>query len=621
MDAQKLNRRYAAELPGVLLLLLFFQAALTLAAPAQDLQVTASVSANIVGAQDQFQLTVTVSGSGSEQAQEPRLPRFQGLRVVQGPNLSTQFQWINGRSSSSRSYIYTLLPEKEGQFTIDPIEVTVGGKTFKTQALSVRVTSASRGSAPQRRSAPLGSFGEDPLGNQRAPQPSGDELFVTAELDRATAYPSQQVTLTYHLYTQVNVTGLQLQENPPLTGFWVENLDVENKPTGVRKVINGREVLDYTIKKQALFPNSPGKLKIPSSTFAISVRSAGDFFGMLGQSETVYRKTKEVALDVKPLPAEHRPEGFGNAVGSFTLESELSKSEVAAGDAVSLKIKLAGIGNLKEIPDIPLPAMPDLTIYSSKREDNVRPSAGDQIGGDKVWEYVIVPKAPGDHAIPALTFSYFDPDRGSYRTAATLPISLKVTRGADSGSGISGLSGINKQNLTRQGNDIDFIKLAADDLETRREPIYRSFWFYLLAGLPLLFNAGAFLYQRERARESGNVVLARSRRARRTALARLRQAEKAGRMEPRRFYDEAARALAGFLGDKFNLPDIEVTADSLERTMADRHIGAGMAKETVAALQECDFGRFVSAPSSPERRRALAERIRKIMDVLERQER
>ncbi len=619
MDAQKLNTEVSRE-NGRGFSSSCSSRRVTFAAQAQDLQVTASVSADIVGAQDQFQLTVTVSGPGSDQAQEPRLPRFQGLRIVQGPSLSTQFQWINGKSSSTRSFIYTLLPEKEGQFTIDPIEVMVGGKTYKTQALSVRVTSASRGSAPQRRSAAPGSFGEDPLGNQRAVQPSGDELFVTAELDRAAAYPGQQVTLTYHLYTQVNVTGLQLQENPPLTGFWVENLDVESKPTGVRKVINGREYLDYAIKKQALFPNSAGKLKIPSSTFAISVRSAGDFFGMFGQSETVYRKTKETALDVKSLPPEHKPEGFSNAVGSFTLESELSKSEVATGDAVSLKIRLAGTGNLKEISDIPLPAMPDLTIYSSKREDNVHPSAGDQIGGNKVWEYVIVPKAPGDHAIPALTFSYFDPDHESYKTVATLPISLKVTRGADSGSGISGLSGINKQSLTRQGNDIDFIKLSADDLEKRQEPIYRSFWFYLIAGLPLLFNVGAFLYQRERARESENIVLARSRRARRAALARLRQAEKAGRLEPRRFYDEAARALAGFLGDKFNLPDIEVTADSLERTMADRHIGAGMAKEAVAALQECDFGRFVSAPSSPERRRALAGRIRKIMDGLERQE-
>ena len=138
--------------------------------------------------------------------------------------------------------------------------------------------------------------------------------------------------------------------------------------------------------------------------------------------------------------------------------------------------------------------------------------------------------------------------------------------------------------------------------------------------MPLLFNVGAFLYQRERAKESGNIVLARSRRARRSALAVLRQAEKSGGLEPRRFYDEAARAFAGFLGDKFNLPDIEVTADSLERKMAERHIGADMAKETVAVLQECDFGRFVSAPSSQERRRALADRIRKIMDALERQE-
>jgi len=583
---------------------------------AQDMRVTAVVSTDSIGVMDQFQLTITVSGGDSGQAQTPRLPRLQGLRVVAGPSLSSQFQWINGRSASSKSFIYILLADKEGQFTIDPVEVAVGSKIYKTQPITLRVTSASRAPAPSTRTLPTDPFGTEDLG--RRAQVAGDDVYVTGELDRTSCYPGQQVTLTYHLYTQVNVTGLQLQENPPLTGFWVENLEVASKPTAARTVINGREYLDYVVKKQALFPNTAGKLKIPPSTFAISVKSTGDFFGFFGQTDTIYRKTKEVGLEVKPLPVQNRPEGFNNAVGSFTLAGELNKSDAATGDAVSLRVRLSGRGNLKEIPDIPLPAMPDLTIYSSKREDNVHPVAGDLIGGEKIWEYVIVPKVPGDHTIPPLSFSYFDPERESYETVTTTPMPLKVSRGSDTGNAIAGLSGLQKQNLTRQGTDINFIKLSGADLRPRQEPLYRSAWFYALAALPLLFNVGVFLYQRERARQSLDVVLARSRKAKRLALGRLRKAEKAGRLEPRRFYDEAAQAFAGYLGNRFNLPEIAITADSLERVMNERAIAAEAVTEAVAALQQCDFGRFVAASPSAEQRSMLSNRIRKIIDTLER---
>ena len=590
-------------------------------AAAQDLQVTASVSTDTIGIQDQFQLTITVTGSDSGLAQPPQLPRLEGFRVVAGPSLSTQFQWINGRSTRSKSFIYILLSEKEGQFTIDPIEVTVGSTTHRTQPIPVRVTSASRAPSPPARTLPADPFGEDLMGGPRRNPPSGDEVFITAELDRATAYPGQQITLTYHLYTQVNVSGLQLEENPPLTGFWVENLDVESKPAGTRKIINGKEYLDYVVKKQALFPNAPGTLRIPSSTFAISVKTTGDIFGFFGHTETVYRKTKEATLDVKPLPTLGRPEGFANAVGSFTLADELSKSAVATGDAVSLRIKLAGTGNLKGIADLPLPSLPDLTIYPSKREDNVRPVAGNQIGGEKVWEYVIIPKVPGEHSIPPFSFSYFDPDLEAYRTVVTQPLPLKVERGSDTDSAVAGLSGISRRNLTRQGTDINFIKMSEGELAMRRQPLYRSSWFYLLAALPFLFNLGAFLVLKQRARRSGDAVLTRRRMARKLALARLRKAEKAGRAEPRRFYDEAARALSGYLADTFNLAEIAVTADTLERTMAEHAIGAETAQGAVAALQECDFGRFVSASQAPDRQAELSRRIRTIIETMERSER
>jgi hypothetical protein len=140
----------------------------------------------------------------------------------------------------------------------------------------------------------------------------------------------------------------------------------------------------------------------------------------------------------------------------------------------------------------------------------------------------------------------------------------------------------------------------------------------VLASLSLLFSTGSFVIQKRLAQQTQNVVLARSRRAKRAALRRLRKAEKAGRVAPRRFYDEAATALEGYLEDKFNLPGIAVTADTLERVLEQKDIDPVKVKEAVAILQECDFGRFVTASQAPEQRTDLGRRIRGMIDTLER---
>ena len=184
----------------------------------QDVQVSATTSTDTVGVQEQFQLTVTVSGRDSGDAEAPRLPGLKGFQVVAGPNVSSQFQWINGRTSSSKSFIYILLPEKEGQFTIDPVEVRAGNRSFKTQPINIHVTASSQPANRPRR-LPADPLSGDESGSQS--RTTGVQVFVAAELDRNSSHAGQQVTLSYHLYTQVGISGIQLQESPALTGFWV----------------------------------------------------------------------------------------------------------------------------------------------------------------------------------------------------------------------------------------------------------------------------------------------------------------------------------------------------------------------------------------------------------------
>jgi hypothetical protein len=581
----------------------------------QDTQVTVSVSSDTVGVQDQFQLTVTVSGKDSGDAENPRFTRLQGFKIVQGPNISSQFQWINGRSSSNKRFIYILIPEKEGQFTIEPVEVLIGNKIYKTQPLQVRVTSAPQNPPPKQPPAnPFDPFEEE---YSQSRKPDGDAVFVRAELDRASAYPGQQVTLSYRIYTQMGISGIQLQESPPLSGFWVEDLEVEKKPKGTLQIINGREYQAFTLKKQALFATTTGKLKIPSGIFALAVHSGEDFFGVFGRTETIYRRTQEQTLEVKPLPLTGRPADFSNAVGAFKLNAAIDKTEVATGEAVALRVKLEGQGNLKMIPDISLPPLQDFTIYSSKRADSFRPIAENQMGGDKTWDYVIVPKAPGRQTIPPLSFSFFNIEQDKYQTVTTAALNLNVIRGADSASSFSGLSGSDKQDLIRRGTDIHFIKLSAGDLENKDGLSHSGLWFFLIAAIPVAINIGAFIYNRRRSNLAENQIIARSRRAKRKALKRLKIAEREGKTEARRYYDLAAAALSGYLSDKFDLTEIQLTGDNLERTLSDNRIQRVIVEETSACLRECDYGRFISASGDIDKRQALSARIKKNMDALE----
>ena len=582
----------------------------------QDTEVSATVGSDTVGIHDQVQLVIRISGKDSNEGENPRFPEPEGFNVVSGPTIGTQFQWINGRSSSSKSFTYILVPKKKGQFTIDPIEVRVGDKTYETKAIQVQVTSASTNPSPQRRNSivPWDPFREDV---EPVRQSIGDAVFMRTELDRESAYPGQQITLFYNLYTSLRVNGYQIQDNPPLTGFWVEDLETERNPKGEIRTVNGKEYQVYTIKKQALFPNTTGILKIPASTFAISVESGRDVFSIFDQAETIYRNTQELTLEVKPLPSQGRPDKFSDAVGEFKLSANIDKNEARTGEAIALEVKLEGRGNLKTIPDLTLPDLPDFTIYSSKHEDKTEILEKNQIGGEKTWEYVLVPKAPGEQTIPPVAFSFFNADQNRYETVSTQPLTLNVSGGNADAVSTPGLFDINRQGLTRLGTDIHFIKLSAGKFEKKDAPFYRKSWIYLVIVFPIMLNASTLLYRRQQSRLTENEAAVRSRKARQNALKRLKAAEREVKSDTRRYYDLASSALSGYLADKFNLSEIELTGDNLKRTLSGKSVPRECIEEIQACLEECDFGRFVSAAASAEKKSALSVRIRGNIDALE----
>ena len=92
----------------------------------------------------------------------------------------------------------------------------------------------------------------------------GDEdLFVDAAVDKTKVYVGQQVTASWHLYTQSEILKYRPLAEPKYEDFWSEDLFVPTSHLAWdRAIIKGQEYEVALLLKKALFPLKAGKLAI-----------------------------------------------------------------------------------------------------------------------------------------------------------------------------------------------------------------------------------------------------------------------------------------------------------------------------------------------------------------------
>jgi len=114
-------------------------------------------------------------------------------------------------------------------------------------------------------------------------------------------------------------------------------------------------------------------------------------------------------LKVLPLPTEGQPKNFGGAVGDFRISSEISPASVAAGDPLTLRLHVSGVGNFDRVDSTMLDHLDHWRTYPAKSSFTPSDTVGYQ--GEKVFEQPLIAAQPGEQSIPGLEFSYFDPIR------------------------------------------------------------------------------------------------------------------------------------------------------------------------------------------------------------------
>lgn len=586
---------------------------LTAAFAKADDNITFTASApDVVVVGDQFRLSYTIS---TQKVKDFRAPStMEGFDILMGPSASRQSstQIINGNvsSMSSITYTYILKAIKEGTFSIPAATVVADGKQLISNAVNVRVlppdqasgiggdTNNSSGSGNTNRGQQSGSSGGS-SSSSNDNTVSNQELFISSTVTKTNVYEQEAFLLTYKIYTQVQLTGFESVKWPDFKGFHSQEVELPSNDKWDVEHYNGRNYRTTIYRQFVLFPQQSGPLVIEparfDATIAKAVRNVDPFDAFFnGRSNyTEIRKpiiTPKITVNVSPLPA-GKPSSFWGGVGNFSITSSINSQQVKTNDAITLKLVISGTGNMKLLsnPTVDFPS--DFEVYDPKVDNKVRLTR-DGLTGNKVIEYLAIPRHAGTFKIPAVEFSYFDIKAKTYKTLKTEEYEIQVQKGEGSSEQVIA-NFTNKEDLKVLGEDIRFIKLNDVKLQPKNNFFFGTMKYWLFYIIPALIFLVYFIIYRKQAAENANVAKVRTKKANKVATKRLKLAGKLlSENKKDAFYDEVLKALWGYISDKLNIPVSKLTKDNIEEKLRNHGVEEDLIKQFIDTLNECEFARF-----------------------------
>ncbi len=585
-------------------------------------EATVETSKFALGQTTQLVLTMT----GGQFAEAPELPAVDGLDIrYLGP--STKVSIVNGNMSSMTSHIYLVLARQTGKFTIPAVTVSVGGKTVTSQPIELEVVDSG---------AAVGSGGAGASANTAVGGNSSasleDKIFLTLALPKEEVFLNEKVPVTIKIF--VNRIAVQDIQFPKfeLNGFLIDDT-YEHKQ--YQQVVGGvaYQVVEFntniypartgelaigpaTVTATALFENSRGSNDRWNSPFGDDFLNG--FFNTYERRQLTV-KSAAAKLNVLPWPEEGKPVDFSGAVGQFGFEASAAPNAIKLGDPVTLKMKVSGSGNLKNVT---LPAISDSAQYKTyepqiKLEGNV-----------KSGEQIVIPQMEGIKEIPAVSFAYFDPQEKKYKKLSQGPFSVAIAKpkpGEDfriiqfdpsQKSFPSATAPATVQETL--GRDIIFIKDYPGIWIHRERSVFNNGWYWLLWGFTLGGWGSAWLWYRQTHRLKTDPVFARKLRAPRKAREGLAKAKVSlERQDSPAFHDELMRTLQEYFGDKCHQPAASVSLSLIQSQTAARGVKPQVLEGLPAVFTDCDLARFALTPVPVERMRASLQTVEQLIDVTE----
>lgn len=586
-----LMKRFNKTVKIPLFIFLFIASSIKIAF-AQEL--TASVSSSAVDVGEQFEISFSLNTTGKNF----RPPTFIDFNVLMGPNQSTQMQIINGSVSQTSSYTYVLQAVKEGTFKIGSAEIIAGNAKVVSNPVTIIVsknTNKSQAGSSQKQN-----------GDNSNVVAGGKNVFIRARVDKLNPYQGEGISVVYRIYTKVTLLNYSVNKLPSFNGFWSQEISMPQQLEFHSENVEGVAYKVADIKKVILFPQRSGTLSIDPMEGEVIARvqlrrqqqQSNDpfsqffndpFFNNNLQDIKVPLKSESLKINVRDLPG-GAPQSFTGAVGKFAYEVSLDKKETKAHDAVNLKIKITGKGNIRLIDSPKIEFPPDFETYDPKENVSVNVTTNG-VTGSKTFEYLIIPRNPGNFKISVAPFSFFDLEKKQYITQQSPSLTLNVGRGTETTTTV--VSGVNKTDVQILGKDILFIKTKDPAFITGSGTLYKSPVFYSLILTPALLFAGLLFLRKRKETMAENVKLIRSQRANKVAMKRLSAAKKYLTTNDReKFLDEMFRALWGFISDKLQIPVSDLSKDTAAQALLSKKVPDGLVLQFTDTVDSCEFARF-----------------------------
>jgi hypothetical protein len=568
---------------------------------------------------EQIVITATlVSTEEFKNIQVPPLQSTEYFTVVKTDRNQTQsssIQIVNGRMTQKVEitylFYYHLSLKKEGTFTFPSLTYKHGRQTYSTKPFPITVS------------------------KEKA---QSKNISIHIRLNKKSIYKGEQGILVADVAKKprapVNLTNqgfYSIIENIEKTfgkTFSINKL-FKNKITQSQKRIGG-EIYQVFSLSFSVVPLKAGKFTLPPVPFQYEeLRQVqrrrrdifDDFFGGGFFGGNVQRTAKTAysnRLTVNVLPLPQAPEDFSGAVGSFSLDAEISENRVPSGEAVTLGIVLQGSTRPGNIVDIELPDLPDFEVFTPEKQTSVDATAKG-ISTRKKYKYLLIPQEKGEKTIPSITWTYFDPAKKSFKTLATQPITLTVTKGKKS-SKRRATRYLTQEDIHEVGKDIRYIK-TPERIKNQSLTPYKNPLFFVLYPIPFLLALFALLYRIQATILKKDPKMRLRKRALHTAKAAVGKLKKEfSEGVKTNAVARIAEIVENYITHRFGFAATGKTLDELKTELTERKIEQTVTGALVPFLETLDSHRFSGSNPDSKTVSDLLDRASHLIEELERKE-
>ena len=547
------------------------------AAYSQDITVLADVTPKMISLNETATLRVTISAN--QQLGNIAPPKFKALpefNVSYGGS-SSQYNLTGNKISVSVTWTYVLRPKKAGQFTVSDIQISHGNKTYTADSISIQVLTQS--TKPSQSESTQDTF-TDTF--------SSSTHKVEASVDNPRPYVNEQIIYTFrYLYTARIPSFNSPKYTPPsLRQFWTTELE---RKRAQRQMIDG--TLYWIEELQVgLFPITAGRITIEPAKLSLPLSTGRG----RPQSSNVLI-TNPVEVVVRPLPQEGKPTNFVGTVGQYRIHAQTDRQTIEAGDGFTLRVQVSGTGNIKTVPAPTVPTLPNMAIYDPQITDAIG-VVDSKVRGSRTYEYVIIPSQEGNWIIPAIDYSYFDPQTESYQVARTVPITIGVLPNPNGAVGTT-TPGTTQSDIHLLKQDIRYIKPDSLRLSDQHLQPHKRISFWVVQTLPIVAVLFVWFYQQRRAERDPKQL--REQYAARNALQIIEDAEKHPTAEPAALYGTLASGLYQYIGDIFDVSPSGLNPELVRQRCEAAGFPESTTTQIVDTLAQCDYVRFAPVAANP----------------------